>query len=245
MVCSYGRFYSVVLSIGFAFAVGPQSRALAVVVPNAQTDTEGNEASEFLTGDSRATSVRYQQVFAGSQFGGAGRINRITFRPDSVRGTPFFTTLSNVRISLSTTPKSPDGLSNSFSENIGSDELVVFNGDLPLSSSDLPGPNTTRAFDIVINLTNGFDFNPALGNLLFDFERDASPLNPLGVSFDAHDATGDSISRVIGARSSATGFAMDTTGLVARFDNIPEPQSILILGTAALGFGLLRRRPRC
>lgn len=111
-----------------------------IIVPNAQAFSEGNEASEFLTEDPRSTSVRYQQVFAASQFNGPGIITEIAFRPDSLRGAPFTITISNLLISLSTTSKAPDGLSATFADNIGSDETVVFNGDLTLSSADVAGP---------------------------------------------------------------------------------------------------------
>ena len=173
-----------------------QLKADLIVVPNSLSSAEGNEASQFLTGDGRSASVRYQQVFAASQFGGAGTIGEIAFRPDAVFGTAFSATLSNVRIGLSTTSRTPDGLSATFSQNVGSDEAVVFSGNLTLTSSDLPGPGGTRAFDILINLSTPFTYNPSLGNLLLDFQRDASTADPIGIAFDSQNQVGDSISRI-------------------------------------------------
>ena len=217
-----------------ALSVGP-TKADFNVVPNALAAVEGNEASEFLTGDQRAASVRYQQVFAASQFSGTKRITEIAFRPDAIRGSAFSTTLSNTRISLSTTSKAPDGLSATFVSNIGGDETVVYSGDLALSSTNIAGPGGTRAFDILISLSTPFDYNPNLGNLLFDFQRDASQLDPLGVSFDAQDQMGDSISRAFGSRSSTVAeYGVDTTGLVVRFTTVPEPVSLWMFGLALI-----------
>jgi hypothetical protein len=239
------------LNLAFTFTSILPSLALtvgstnaSVVVPNALAAVEGNQASEFLTGDSRSTSIRYQQVFAASQFSGINTFYEIAFRPDAISGIAFSTTLSNTRISLSTTSKVPDGLSATFASNIGADETVVYSGNLAISSSDTAGPGGTRAFDIVVNLSTPFTYDPSLGNLLLDFQRDASPLNPLGVSFDAQEQAADSISRAFGSRSSPIAqYGVDTTGLVVRFA-VPEPSSGMILGSIyliLLGFCRSRR----
>lgn len=218
------------------------AHADASVIPNALVAAEGNEASEFLTGNG-APAVRYQQVFAASQFSRPGLITEIAFRPDAVKGQAFSTTLPNTRISLSTTSTAPDSLSATFANNIGPDETVVYSGNLAISSSDTAGPGGTRSFDIVISLSTPYAYNPGLGNLLFDFQRDASPLDPIGVSFDAHDQMGDSISRAYGSRSSSTAtLGVDTVGLVARFTLVPEPNSLLLGALASLHLLVARRR---
>ncbi|MEX2142462.1 MAG: cadherin-like domain-containing protein [Pirellulales bacterium] len=199
-----------------------------VVVPNALETVEGNDASEFLTGDRRAVSIRYQQVFAASQFAEGGAITQIAFRPEAARGTAFSGTLSNVRIGLSTTSRMPDDLNAAFANNVGSDEIVVFSGDLTLSSADVPGPGGTRAFDIVISLSTPFTYDPTRGNLLLDFQRDGSSLHPLGVSFNAQNEAGDPISRAFGSRGSSTAeFGIDTFGVVARFSLVPQAATVV------------------
>src|SRR5262249_52227149 len=137
-----------------------------IVVPNALATAEGNGVSQFLTGDARAESIRYQQVFAASQFSTGGMITEIAFRSDAAIGTPSSTTLSNTRIALSTTSRPPDGLSATFATNVGIDESVVFSGNLTLTSADPPGPGGTRDFDILIGLSTPFPYDPSLGNLL-------------------------------------------------------------------------------
>jgi hypothetical protein len=196
-----------------------------IVVPNSLEIVEGNEASEFVTSDNRAASVRYQQVYSSSQFSAAGDITEIRFRPDNDRGSSFSNTLENVRIALSTTSNAPDGLSNVFADNVGNDELVVFGGDLTLTSAYTPGPGGTREFDIVISLTIPFAYDPSAGNLLLDFQRDTTSQGPPGNSFDAEATVGDSISRVMGSRGSPVAFSdgVDTVALVTRFTIVPAP----------------------
>ena len=226
-----------------------QLKADLIVVPNSLSSAEGNEASEFLTGDPRSASVRYQQVFAASQFSGVGTIREIAFRPDAVGGKVFSATLSNVRIGLSTTSSTPDGLSATFAENVGIDETVVFSGNLTLTSSDVPGPGGTRAFDILIGLSTPFTYNPSLGNLLLDFQRDGSTVDPFGVSFDSQNQVGDSISRAFGSRTSPiANFGVDSVGVVTRFSvtAVPEPSSFMMLAMGViglLGYGWRRRPP--
>ena len=99
----------------------------------------------------------------------------------------------NIRINLSTTSQVPDGLSNTFAENVGADDTVVFNGALPLSSAVTGPDGGPKAFDIVITLQTPFWYDPTAGNLLLDvrnFEAAAT------TSVDAEMTEGDPISHV-------------------------------------------------
>src|SRR5438874_808260 len=150
-----------------------------IVVPGAYTGVNGgNQALPF---DANANSVRYQQVYAASEFPTIPiLITGIAFRPNYLiapthdLGVPFSTVLSNVQIDLSTTTKAPGGLSVTFANNVGSDVTTVRSGALPLSSS-FTGPPCggqgycgPKNFDIVINFTTPFLYNPQQGNLLLD-----------------------------------------------------------------------------
>ena len=93
-----------------------------------------------------------------------------------------------MRIDLSTTSQTIAGLSSSFAANVGANDATVFNGDLKLSSANVMGSGTAKAFDITINLTTPFLYNPAAGNLLLDIRNSNGQLTGL---FDAQaDATG-------------------------------------------------------
>src|SRR5262249_54418855 len=138
----------------------------ALVVPNEWSTAQG-DAGNLLPLFS-AQPIRYQQVFDASQFSrlnpGGGLINRIAFRGHGP-GVPFTGTAAQLQVNLSTTNKTPDGLSSTFADNVGADDAQVFSG--PLSAAITFTGNPTN-FEVVINFTTPFFYNPAKGNLLLD-----------------------------------------------------------------------------
>jgi hypothetical protein len=242
-------FTAIVLAVG---SLGPAADAGAVVIvaPNSLAAVEGNSNNGFpfnILSHGRSEQ-RYQQVFAASEFSalaGPHRVTQIAFRPDDQSGLAFASTLPNVQINLSTTAAAPDGLSNFFANNVGSDDTVVFSGPLSISSADVGGP--PRAFDIVITFPSLFVYDPALGNLLLDVRNFGGGGS---TQFDFVVVTGDSTSRLFSPDDvTAPGGSLDTGGLVAQFtfepvgaDPVPEPGTLLLVGTGVLGLLLRRRR---
>ncbi len=206
-----------------------------MVVPGDLASVEGNANNAFPFNRSNGDTMRYQQVYAASEFSGSLLINTILFRPDSFTGSAFSSTIPNIQIDLSTTSNGPDGLSTTFASNVGSDNTSVFSGSLSLSSTDAPGSGNTRAFDIVVNLSTPFFYDPSQGNLLLDVRN----FGGVGTTqFDAVQTSSDSISRVLSFNvNSGTGLG-DTLGLVTAFDgvsSVPEPSTLALLGMASLG----------
>ena len=240
----------------FAIAAATTSRIEAgfVVAPNANASTPGDSDNRyplFTTG-----GMRYQQVFAGSQFSsfaGPQEINEVDFRNGNFVHEAFTTTISDVQISLSTTSKAVDGLSATFADNVGGDSTVVYSGALTLSSTDTLQADGTHVFDIAIHFQNDFLYNPASGNLLLDVMNfsgaDASIVN--ADYFDAVDSPTDPTSRVYGPEGipgSTTGTA-DSLGLIAQFGYgspsvVPEPSSFLMTGLGGFGLLIAARRHR-
>ena len=99
-------------------------------------------------------------------------------------------------------------------------------------------------FDIVINLQTPFSYDPTTGrNLLLDITNREPGNNDINIFFDAVSAAGDSVSRVYsaeGAPNAAAGTAQ-TLGLITRFQHIPGPGALALLGAASL---VVRRRRR-
>lgn len=110
--------------------------------------------------------------------------------------------------------------------------------------ANLPGPGGTRAFDILIALQTPFSYDPARGNLLLDFQRDASTRQ---VAFDSENQGGDSISRIFGSRQNAIADrGVDSVGLVTRFtvEAVPEPATwaMFVPALTVAGYTCWRKR---
>jgi len=214
------------------------SRAGTVVVPNGLASVEGNLNWSYPFSTATPSSVRYQQVHAASEFGslaaGGEFITQIAFRPQaSFSGEPFSFALANVQINLSTTAAGPDGLSSTFAQNIGGNDTVVFGGAPLVLSTLFTGPGEgPKDFDIVINLTTLFFYNPAEGNLLLDIRNTAA--GPIPYFLDAESTLGDSISSMFALDvNAATGRlhpSDPSLALVPRFTTVvPEPGSLALM----------------
>jgi hypothetical protein len=158
--------------------------------------------------------------------------------PTAVLVRHFLPSIANIRIDLSTTSIAPDALSTTFANNVGANDVTVFNGSLSLSSLFTGPAGGPKAFDIVINLTTPFAYNPASGNLLLDV-RDVSGASA-AFFMDAQSTLGDSVSRAFtdnsGTVNDATGVT-DTLGLVTQFTltPVPEPGTMFLLAAGVLG----------
>jgi hypothetical protein len=222
-----------------------------IVVPNSLETVEGNTNNglPFSIGTFGLTSQRYQQVYAASEFPGPLLITAILFRPDAFFGDPFTSTLPSIQINLSTTSADPDALSTTFADNVGLDDTIVFGiGPLTLSSSDTGPIGGPKDFDITIFLTTAFSYDPSRGNLLLDVRNFAGGTT---TPFDAHDASGDPLSRVLtvsGGVSSPTADFVEGAGLVTMFSTqpvaVPEPATLFLMssGLASLAGRAWRRR---
>ena len=122
----------------FVLLVGAEwANAALIVVPNANAAVAGNTDNRFpflVSG-----GMHYQQVFAASQFsafGGTGQlITEMDLRNGILLHQPFTSTIANIKISLSTTSKAPDGLSSTFASNLGADNTQVCSGSLTMAIS--------------------------------------------------------------------------------------------------------------
>jgi hypothetical protein len=249
------RFLVLLLAVadleGAAWAVTPGN----LVAPNSLANVEGsdNNGFPFWPVGANPPSMRYQQVYASSEFASllpAGAlITHIAFRGDAPAAA-FSVTIPSVQVNLSTTTASPDGMSTTFANNVGPDDMVAF-GPAPLPmrtpyGSLSPGP---KPFDAVITLDTPFYYNPARGNLLLDVRSIGG--NTI-ISLDAQDLLGDAIGRQYSSVSSGnlnspTASTMRTSlGLVTQFmfEPVPEPATFTLVCFCALASVINGRRLR-
>jgi hypothetical protein len=219
------------------------ARGDAIIAPGGLADVSGN--SNNIAPFNSWSPARMQQVYAASSFGngsGPEYIRAIAFRSAE----QFGESIPDVTVALSTTNRGPDQLSPTFADNTGPDASVVYQGTLPIFSTDPTTADAShpRAFDVVINLQKPFLYDPSKGNLLLDITNPlATPptfVNAQTPNFDAQEVLGDSVSRVLGyvdphpvanngyAVSDLSHGQADTLGLVTEFvtggpDPLPQP----------------------
>jgi hypothetical protein len=204
-------------SATFLASTAPEAASAqnSVTIPHGVANAEGNSDNRIPFG---GDPMRYQQVFMASEFGGARWITGFALRPDAATGAKFSETLSEVEIRISTTGRSTSSLSRDFADNVGTDEALVFSGQLTLASS-LDGPaDGPKDFDAVVRFSRPFWYDPKAGNLLLEVRNSYGGRT---TQFDAHDAP-DTVARIWNYGADATTAKADdpypSVGLVVRFD---------------------------
>lgn len=140
---------------------------MTIVVPNDLADTEGDTAGSPMT-----VPVRIQQVFPAAEFSqleGPCEISGIAMRPDHEVRAEREIWIEDLTIKLSTTQVEPDVASLRFSDNVGPDETVVFEGEYRTRTEGLGPPGGPRTFDYVYVFQRPFLYDPAEGNLLGEY----------------------------------------------------------------------------
>jgi hypothetical protein len=178
------------------------------VLPNANATVAGNSTVAQDNSPSR-----YQEVVAASQFSqftspitiiALGFRSAVNTGPVSFQAASEQITLSTTQASANT--KSGALLSTTFANNVGPDATQVFSGTLFGSAPGCSGP-APCPFNLVIQFTTPFTFDPTKGNLLMDIVASGAVAGSTG-SFDAEgfpNTTNSTIVSVAGTPSQSTG----------------------------------------
>jgi hypothetical protein len=225
-----------------AIACLTDSAAASTVI--ASPSLQGTEGISFPFSTANGNSARFQQVYDASGFAQVSQgciIRALGFNIRSGWGGG--SVLPDIQFDLCTTPRGENGLSTTFSENVGGDDTVVYNRGPLTIWAGMPG---APGFNVVLPLTTPFTYRPGSGNLLLDIRYySGGDGGQVPGPFDASDQAGDGVAR-IGAFGigSTTGFA-DSAGLNTGFvvDAIPEPSSFALCFCGLIVFVMCRVGP--
>jgi hypothetical protein len=225
-------------------AINPSGATSFVVAPNAMANMNatGGFLVPFDPPAVGAKSIRYQQIYSKSEFSQAGTITALRFRR---YGAAFSSVVADMKINLAYSATTYAAPSTVFANNVGAGVTTVFDGLATLSSTGTVLPQT---FDIVINLTTPFAYDPKQGDLLMDiYMRNA----PNGSAVEC-SSNGMPTGHVFAYDVAATTGTTVTAGAVTRFDmaaapaedwyslNVPAAGAVINLQTATPGDGGLQ-----
>jgi len=243
------RLLGVVSVLIIAMHISMSAQAVMVVAPGAAASIEGDTYNVYPF--RLEPEAIYQQLYDASLFGGqSGIVEQILFRIDSL-GSPGSSTF-DLEVRLSHTSVTPDTMSTTFADNIGTDEMVVLSGVSEVSSGTItPGVNP---FDVVLDINDIFLYN-GVDNLLlqitiFESLGGSTPwLDAVSSSFPG----GDLMQRlwnfniddpIIPGNDITTGIMLEPRGLVTAFEisAVPIPPALYLFGTGLIGLGGMARR---
>ncbi len=209
--------------VGLAALEG-RSAAVLDVVPQVNTTTPGGGYSASLS-----QVFRFQQLYPAHEFPPVPiRITSLSWRRFNTE--TFQNASGQYRFKLSTTSKTESTLGSVFDQNIGPDETIVFDGTWTVSSMTTQ-TNPPYPFEMVLNLTTPFVYDPTKGNLLVEHQCFSTTVPYC----DAAGGVGDGLARAYNTSlnpNATTASMVDTGGDIIQFEYTPL-QDIVFIPTSS------------
>jgi hypothetical protein len=219
--------YSVVITNFAGSVIGGVAKVVVAIPSNLQTVILPASAATVDAGAAGGSGVLTvalrQQIVVGAvnMPNVPVWIYELRFRPSAVFGKAFSGVIPDIQFNLSTTASDPELLQSTFADNVGADDLVVFNGRLSMSSAFSGPANGPKAFDMAVPFAKPFFYNPTNGNLLVDIRnRSGSTVSLVDVAVGGADAMSRAYS--VGV-SSATAVTRDHGAEVLQLVYSAEP----------------------
>jgi hypothetical protein len=210
---------------GFTLHGSLSLNAATLVAPNENTNLPGS-AAQFPFAPS---GLRYQNVYNASEFVNAmpegGLITHIAFRIDESDRSSFSAFIPDIEIHMSTSPATAQRLSQTFSENHGPDETIVF----PRGRIDFmvtPRNSGANPFHLRFPLAAPFLYDPRLGSLavdLFVYQEGSRRL------YTDASAGEHAVARYGSLELPSSEFGRSALVLELQFTPVPEPAPVVII----------------
>jgi hypothetical protein len=195
--------------LGMAPLAGHASSILDVI-PDAYATTPALGYSGALS-----QPIRSQQVYPAHEFPSAP-IQITSLRWRRYNAQTFENAGGQFRFKLSTTSRNENTLSGTFAHNVGPDETVVFDGVWTVSSTTTTG-GAPYPFEMVLQLTTPFVYDPSEGNLLLEHQCFSTTIPTVDAAGDA----GDGLARAYNLNldpNASTASVVDTGGEIIQFE---------------------------
>ena len=216
---------------------------IEIVVPSSLAEEEADASITNI-----ASSYHSQQVYSASDFAGLppgeSLLVRADWRPDGFLTAPETYTAERWIMKYSTTTKEPNELDLEFAKNVGTDEVVVYDGPGTITTQNLGPVGGPKLIEYGIDFQFSFPYDPSKGNLLWDLTIIGGSA-PLTLDWALQsDGLASAISTGSLGADSPVADGTHWGGHVSKLTFVPEP-STFWLGLAGLSvwaFSRLRRR---